>query len=43
MDRLQRIRDLNDQLREFPIHPIGELVLTFGVMALPVLECQSAS
>lgn len=38
MDRLQRIRDLNDQLREFPIHPIGELVLTFGVMALPVHE-----
>lgn len=38
MDRLQRIRDLNDQLRAFPLHPIGELVLTVGIMALPIRE-----
>lgn len=38
MDRLQRIRALNDQLRAFPLHPVGELVLTVGVMALSIRD-----
>jgi hypothetical protein len=36
--RVLRIRELNDQLRRFPLPPIGELFLTEGVMALPVNE-----